>query len=114
MKRAVSNTIATNATPPEQILLVEDDVGLQRQMSWALKPLEVTVATSREQAFQLFKEQACFRIVVLDLGLPPDPDGAAEGLGALSDILSIKPEAKVIIVSGNSDRTNAVAAVGKG
>jgi two-component system NtrC family response regulator len=114
MNPVISNPIATNGTPPEPILLVEDDVGLQRQMSWALKPLEVTVAVSREQAVQLFKEEACFRIVVLDLGLPPDADGAAEGLGALSDILSIKPEAKVIIVSGNSDRKNAVAAVGKG
>ncbi|HEX3755798.1 MAG TPA: PEP-CTERM-box response regulator transcription factor [Rhizomicrobium sp.] len=98
----------------EQILLVEDDIGLQRQMSWALTPFEVTAASSREEAVSLFQDHGGFRIVVLDLGLPPDPDGAAEGLGALGDILSLDPRAKVIVASGNSDRANAVAAVGKG
>jgi len=99
---------------PEQILLVEDDVGLQRQMAWALSPYQATTAATREEAVTLFREHGGFRIVVLDLGLPPDPDGAAEGLGALGDILALDPRTKVIIASGNSDRANAVAAVGKG
>ena len=114
MKTTTTNRVVTDADAPEEILLVEDDVGLQRQMSWALKPFETTVASTREKALQLFKEQSYFRIVVLDLGLPPDANGASEGLNALSEILSIKPGTKVIIVSGNSDRNNAVAAVGKG
>ena len=114
MKATATDRAATSATPQEEILLVEDDVGLQRQMSWALKPFETTVADSRQRALQLFKEQARFRIVVLDLGLPPDSNGASEGLSALSELLLIKPSAKIIVVSGNSDRNNAIAAVGKG
>ena len=60
---------------------MEDDVGLQRQMSWALTPHEITVAASREDAVRIFRDEGNFRIVVLDLGLPPDADGAAEGPG---------------------------------
>jgi two-component system, NtrC family, response regulator len=98
----------------EQILLVEDDVGLKKQMTWALDPFEVSAASSREEAIGLFREHGGFRIVVLDLGLPPDPDGASEGLAILGEILALDPRTKVIVASGNSDRANAVAAVGKG
>ena len=98
----------------EAILLVEDDVGLQRQMSWALTPHDISVAASRQEAMHLFQEEGNFRIILLDLGLPPDPDGASEGLATLGDILSINPHAKVIVVSGNSDRANAVTAIAKG
>ena len=53
-------------------------------------------------------------VVTLDLGLPPDADGATEGLATLENILETAPETKVIVVSGNDDRENAVRAVGLG
>src|SRR5690348_15842473 len=90
------------AARSEQILLVEDDIGLQRQMSWALSPNEVTVAGSREDAVTLIREKGSIRIVVLELGLPPDPGGTQEGLGVLAEIHSINPMTKVIVASGNS------------
>ena len=37
----------------------------------------------------------------LDLGLPPDPDGASEGLAALTELREIVPATKVIIATGN-------------
>jgi two-component system NtrC family response regulator len=46
--------------------------------------------------------------------LPPDADGASEGLATLENILEKFPETKVIVVSGNDDRENAVRAVGIG
>jgi two-component system NtrC family response regulator len=52
--------------------------------------------------------------VTLDLGLPPDADGASEGLATLQQILEAAPDTKVIVVSGNDDRENAVRAVGLG
>jgi two-component system NtrC family response regulator len=102
------------APESEAILLVEDDVGLQRQMSWALTPHVIRVAASRADAVRAFRDEDSFRIVLLDLGLPPDEDGATEGLAALGEILSLNPSAKVIVVSGNSDRANAVTAIAKG
>jgi two-component system NtrC family response regulator len=97
-----------------RVLLVEDDTGLQRQMRWALEPIETHIANSRAEAVRLFRDQGPFEIVVLDLGLPPDPDGASEGLKSLDEILTLAPDTKVIVASGNSVRKNAVDAVGRG
>ena len=98
----------------ESILLVEDDVGLQSQMRWALVPYATSVASSRTDALRQFKSAGPFKIVILDLGLPPDENGVSEGLKTLEEILSLEPQTKVIIASGNTDRANAVHAVAKG
>ena len=54
------------------------------------------------------------RLVLLDLGLPPDIDGASEGLAILQETLRLNPMAKVIVITGNSDRAKAVAAIESG
>ncbi len=97
-----------------RVLLVEDDAGLQRQMRWALAPIGLVSVDTRPDALRQFRDQGPFDIVVLDLGLPPDPDGASEGLRTLNEILAISPDTKVIVVSGNSVRKNAIDAVGRG
>jgi two-component system NtrC family response regulator len=96
-----------------RVLLVEDDVGLQKQMRWALSPYGVDVAGSRTEAIAKASEFA-YRVIVLDLGLPPDENGAAEGLKTLDEVLSLSPTTKVIVASGNVERTNAVRSVAKG
>ena len=95
------------------LLVVEDDPGLQSQLRWGLDEFEVVVAGDREQALAELRRHAP-PVVTLDLGLPPDPNGASEGLRALGEILELAPETKVIVVSGNDDRANAVRAVGLG
>lgn len=97
----------------ELLLIVEDDPGLQKQMRWSFDDYETVVAGDRETAL------ACVRrhepaVVTLDLGLPPDADGASEGLATLSQILALAPQTKVVVVTGNQDRANAVKAVGMG
>src|SRR5262249_30597662 len=81
---------------------------------WALAPIESLSVDTRSEALRLFRDQGPFDIVILDLGLPPDPDGASEGLKTLNEILAVSPDTKVIVVSGNSVRRNAVDAVGRG
>src|SRR5215469_7317013 len=97
-----------------RILLVEDDAGLQRQMQWALKPWPAVVAGTRADALKHFRGSDDFQTVILDLGLPPDPDGASEGLMILDAILTEAPQTKVIILSGNTNRDVAVSAVARG
>ena len=98
---------------PAKILLVEDDVGLQKQIKWSLDDYEVLVAADREAALvQIRRFEPA--VVLLDLGLPPDPDGATEGLAALQQILQLCPSTKIIVVTGNQDRANAVKAIGLG
>ncbi len=96
------------------IMLVEDDPGLQRQMGWALSDdFNVMTAGDRPSALAILDEHSP-SLVVLDLGLPPDPNGASEGLLILSDIINRKPGTKVIVASGNEERANALRAVSLG
>ena len=95
------------------LLIVEDDEGLQRQLKWAYEGYRVVAATDRAQAIDLVRlhEPA---VVTLDLGLPPDPDGTAEGFATLSEILKLKPDAKVIVASGHGARESALKAIALG
>jgi two-component system NtrC family response regulator len=94
----------------QKILLVEDDPGLQKQLKWSLSDYELVIAADRDSAIaQLRRHEP--PVVLLDLGLPPDVDGATEGLAALQQMLSLVPATKVIVVTGNLDRSNAVQAI---
>lgn len=96
-----------------KLLVVEDDPGLQTQLRWRLDGYEVLVADDRESAMaQLRRHQAA--VVTMDLGLPPDPDGASEGLALLPQILAAAPDTKVIVLTGNQDRAYALKAVAMG
>ena len=53
-------------------------------------------------------------VVLQDLGLPPDPEGVSEGMATLQEMLQLAPHTKVIVVTGNDDRDNAVRAVALG
>lgn len=96
-----------------KLLVVDDDPGIQRSLRWAFEDYEVVQATDRIQALNLFQKHAP-DVVTLDLGLPPAVDSAEEGLKALRSMLDERPETKVIVVSGNEDTANAVAAVADG
>jgi len=97
----------------EILLIVEDDPGLQKQMRWSFDAYETRMAGDRESALaQLRREEPA--VVTLDLGLPPDADGASEGLATLEQILALVPDTKVIVVTGNQDRANAVKAIAMG
>ncbi len=95
------------------LLIVEDDPALQTQMKWAFDAYDVVVASDREQAISQVRrvEPA---VVTLDLGLPPSPDDTREGFLALSEILELAPDTKVIVLTGQNDRANALRAVSLG
>jgi two-component system NtrC family response regulator len=96
-----------------KLLIVEDDLGLQKQLKWCFDEHEVLVAGTRQEALaQLRRFEP--PVVLQDLGLPPDPDGVGEGMQTLREILSLAPQTKVIVVTGNNDRDNAVRAVSLG
>ncbi len=95
------------------LLIVEDDEGLRSQLKWAFDEYEVVLAGDRPSAVEAV-ERYQPSVVTLDLGLPPDPDNASEGLAALSDILLKSPGTKIIVVTGNDDRSVAVESVARG
>lgn len=98
----------------KKLLIIEDDPGIQSQLKWSLSnEYEVFQASDRMEALKIFDKQTP-GVVTLDLGLPPDEMSADEGLICLHDIIMRAPEAKVIVVTGNSDRDNALKAVQMG
>ncbi len=95
------------------LLVVEDDPGLQSQLKWCFENYKVSVVGDRESALTELRRHNP-GVVTLDLGLPPDPANASEGLLALEQILSEFPHTKIIVVTGNDDRENAMKAVSLG
>ena len=96
------------------LLLVDDDVEIREQMKWALmSDYTVVEAEDRRSAIAAVKREAPL-LVVLDLGLPPAVDASTEGFAALHDMLQMNPAIKVVVVTGNTDRANALAAIAGG
>ncbi|MDB5694683.1 MAG: PEP-CTERM-box response regulator transcription factor [Sphingomonas bacterium] len=95
------------------LLVVEDDPGLQRQLRWAYEGYEVVVAGDRAEALAAVREHAP-AVVTLDLGLPPDPDGTAEGFATLAAIQTLAPQTKIIVASGHGERASALQAIADG
>jgi two-component system NtrC family response regulator len=96
-----------------KLLIVEDDPGLQSQLQWCFEGYEISTAADRETALAQVHQQGP-PVVTLDLGLPPDPANASEGLATLEAVLAFAPATKVIVVTGNDDRENALRAVALG
>ena len=98
----------------ERLLIVEDNEDIRTQLRYALQgQYHVSLAGTRKEAVALVRELAP-SVVTLDLGLPPEPDTAEEGLKALEEILGVGPGTKVVVITGNSDRANALKAVSLG
>jgi two-component system, NtrC family, response regulator len=97
-----------------RLLIVDDDEDIRTQMKWALRSdYDLVMAGDRAGALAAFTA-ARPAVTLLDLGLPPRPNDPDEGLEVLSAVLALDPLAKVIVVSGQGDKRNALRAVGAG
>ena len=92
------------------LLIVEDDLALQKQMRWAFDKSETVVADDFDSAIaQIRRHEPA--VVTMDLGLPPHPDDASVGFELLGQILALAPHTKVIVLTGQNDHLNALKAV---
>lgn len=99
--------------PVPPLLIVEDDLALQKQIKWSLDRFESVTASDRESALVHFRRHQP-SVVTMDLGLPPDPDSVSEGFKLLEQMLEIDPHVKVIVLTGQNDQANALRAVALG
>lgn len=97
----------------QPLLIVEDDAALQKQIKWSLDRFESVTAHDRESAMAQLRRHAP-AVVTMDLGLPPDADSVSEGFKLLEQILCADPDAKVIVLTGQNDQSNALKAVAMG
>ena len=103
--------MSSDASPP--LLIVEDDLALQKQIKWSLDRFDCVTASDRESALAAFRRHRP-AVVTMDLGLPPDPDGTSEGFRLLGQLLELDADVKVIVLTGQNDRANALRAVSLG
>ena len=103
--------MATAQTSP--LLIVEDDLALQKQIKWSLDRFDSVTASDRESALVQFRRHQP-AVVTMDLGLPPDPDSVSEGFLLLEQLLEIDANVKVIVLTGQNDQANALRAIGLG
>jgi len=95
------------------LLIVEDDPALQKQLRWSFDQFEALTASDRESALaQIHRHNPA--VVTMDLGLPPDADSVSEGFRLLEQILATAPDTKVIVLTGQNDRANALRAIALG
>lgn len=106
----MSSVSPGKATP---LLIVEDDLALQKQIKWSLDRFESVTASDREAAILQFRRHQP-AVVTMDLGLPPDPDSVSEGFALLEQLLAIDPGVKVIVLTGQNDQAHALRAVALG
>ena len=95
------------------LLIVEDDLALQKQIKWSLDQFESVTAHDRESALVQLRRHVP-AVVTMDLGLPPDADSVSEGFKLLEQILQVDPDIKVIVLTGQNDQANALRAVSLG
>jgi two-component system, NtrC family, response regulator len=96
------------------LLLVDDDEAIRTQMKWALSAdYEIVSAEDRVGAVENFKKKKP-AVTLLDLGLPPRPTDPDEGLATLAELKAVDEMAKVIVISGQGEKKNALEAVAAG
>jgi len=96
------------------LLIVDDDEDIRTQLKWALcGDYTIFLAEDRASALEHVRAQRP-AVVLLDLGLPPHPATPEEGFAILAQILACESRTKVIILSGQGERTNSLRAIGEG
>ena len=101
----------TEARP--KLLIIEDDLGLCSQYRWAFPACDVVFAHDRAQAVAMVLASQP-AVAIMDLGLPPDPDGVSEGFATLDHLAMQAPATKVIVATSHGDRSHAVRAIAAG
>ncbi len=98
----------------EKLLIIEDESSVAKQLKWSLGDVyDISIAEDGEKARQLLGS-GVFPVITLDLGLPPLPNSPKEGMKLLGEMSSLSPHTKVIVITGNAERENAVQAVALG
>ena len=96
----------------EKILIVDDEESIRSQLKWGLADeYEVLTAATAEEARRLLRDERP-RVVALDVALTRT--GGEEGLTLLDEIMDMYPLVRVVMVTGNESRENALLAIQRG
>ncbi len=97
-----------------KVLIVDDEDSIRNQLKWGLsEEYEVVTAASVEEARRLLRDEKP-AVVTLDVALKTPGGPAEEGMLLLDEIVEKYPLTKVIMVTGNDSRENALLAIRRG
>jgi DNA-binding NtrC family response regulator len=90
------------------LLLVDDDPLIIDGLGFVLrKQFNLITADSRHQAMEKLKQaDALPSLALIDLGLPPYPHKPDEGFALIRELLSLHPNMKVLVLSGQDNDVN--------
>ena len=91
------------------LLIVDDDSLISESLSFAFaKEYDVITSHSRAHALSVLRQlRQLPPLALVDLGLPPLPHRPDEGFALIGDLLALSPDMKIIVLSGQSDESNA-------
>jgi len=91
------------------LLIVDDDPLITDTLNFVLsRDFSVYVADSRNQVKSLLRQlDRPPQLALIDLGLPPTPHRPDEGFRLISELIAHSPGIKIVVLSGQSDETNA-------
>jgi two-component system NtrC family response regulator len=93
-----------------RILIIDDDKHLREELEHTLETqYEVLLS---EDGRDILKKNP--NVILLDLHLPPDITTTKVGMSILRDLVDMKLDAKVIVITGSNDRKDALAAIDMG
>ena len=93
------------------LLIVDDDEEIREQLRWALEDTYTVYSAGNPREALASMKRDRPPLVTLDLGLPPRPAEAVEGLALLDALLSVDRLTKVVVLTGNNERANALQAI---
>jgi len=91
-----------------RLLLVDDDPLIIEGLGFMLrKQYNLITAESRHQAIQKISDaEELPELALIDLGLPPYPHKPDEGFALIRELLSLQPNMKVLVLSGQDNDVN--------
>lgn len=104
----MQETAQQNLTQRASLLLVDDDPLILEGLGFMLrKYYDLVTADSRHQAMQnINQSEGLPSIALIDLGLPPYPHKPDEGFALIRELLSLQPNMKVLVLSGQDNNVN--------
>ncbi|MBL8377164.1 MAG: sigma-54-dependent Fis family transcriptional regulator [Burkholderiales bacterium] len=93
-----------NRPPPPSVLLVDDDPLIVETLSLALgHRFHIETATTRTDAIARLRAlPAPPPLALIDLGLPPTPHLPDEGYRLITSLLTLAPQTKIVVLSGQA------------
>jgi DNA-binding NtrC family response regulator len=90
------------------LILVDDDPLIVESLSFVLGiEFDVHTADTRAATKRLLQRLPQVpALALIDLGLPPDPHAPDEGFALISELLAFNRSMKILVLSGQSDRSN--------